>query len=158
MIRPDLQLASDFVRRWLALAQQRRSRVAKQMPVGALQTAALDHPDPAMRRLCLFLLDHYDSDASADTFRRALRDPVAPVRESALHGLACERCRVGELAVADVVTDLVDRLVRDPSVEVRHKTVAVLAQFIDRDGRALAAIGRAANEDPDNGLVRSEEH
>src|SRR5262245_66151274 len=110
MIRPDLQLASDFVRRWLALAQQRRSRVAKQMPVGALQTAALDHPDLAMRRLCLFLLDHYDSDASADTFRRALRDPVAPVRESALHGLACERCRGGEPAGGVGLAELVQRV------------------------------------------------
>jgi hypothetical protein len=149
MLQSDLELAGDFVRRWSALAKQRRSRLARQMPVGAVQAAALGHPDLAMRRFCLFLLDHYASDASSDVFRRALRDPVASVRESALHGLACERCRVEELAVADVVTDLVESLVRDPNVEVRHKTVAALARFIDRDDRARDAICNAAQDDPD---------
>src|SRR5262249_30517819 len=87
-------------------------------------------------------------------FRQALRDPVATVREIALHGLACERCRVAELDVADVVSDLVGMLARDPSAEVRHKTVAVLARFVDRDGRARAAIGRAATADPDSAIRR----
>jgi len=150
----DLHLATDFVRRWAALAPQRRVRLGKQVPVAALQTAALSHPDLGMRRYCLFLLDHFANDQSAEVFRQALRDPVATVREIALHGLACERCRVAELDVADVVSDLVGMLARDPSAEVRHKTVAVLARFVDRDGRARAAIGRAATADPDSAIRR----
>jgi hypothetical protein len=149
MMRTDLEVANDFVHRWLALRKERRARLGKQIPVAAVQAAALSHPDLAMRRFCLFLLDHYASDVSTDTFRRALRDPVASVREGALHGLACERCRDGDICVTDVVTDLVEILASDPNAEVRHKTVAALARFIGRDGRAGEAIARAAHHDPD---------
>jgi hypothetical protein len=123
MTRSDLQLATDFVRRWAALAQNKRARIVDHMPLAAVQAAALDHPNLAIRRLCLFLLDHYASDASWNIFRRALRDPVASVREIALHGLSCERCRSEPICVADVVADLVDIVASDPSADVRHKTV-----------------------------------
>ena len=39
--------------------------------------------------------------------------------------------------------DLADILASDPSAEARHKTVAVLARFVGRDGRAAEAIARA---------------
>jgi hypothetical protein len=45
------------------------------------------------------VLDHHANDESCDVFRAALFDPVPHVRAIALHGLACERCRVGELCV-----------------------------------------------------------
>jgi hypothetical protein len=124
-------------------------RLGKQIPIAAVQVAALSYRDPAMRRFCLFLLDHYASDASTETFRRALHDPVPSVREGALHGLACERCRDGDICVTDVVTDLVEILDSDPNAEVRHKTVAALARFMGRDSRAGEAIARAAYRDPD---------
>jgi hypothetical protein len=149
MARSDLEVAHDFVHRWLALLKERRARLGNQVPVGALQIAALSHPDLAMRRFCLGLLDHYASDASTDTFRRALRDPVPSVREGALHGLACERCRREDICVTDVVTELVEILGSDPSAEVRHKTIAALARFIGRDGRARDAITWVAHHDPD---------
>ena len=149
MTPSDLELANDFVRRWSALPKQRRSRLGKQMPIAAVQAAALTHPDLAIRRFCLFLLDHYANDESSEVFRGALHDPVAMVRELALHGLACERCRIEEIDVADVVTDVAAILVSDPSGEVRHKAVGVLARFMDRDERARDAIGRAATDDPD---------
>ena len=148
-MRSSLETASDFVHRWAALPKGRRGRLAKQIPVAAIQVAALSHPDLGMRRFCLFLLDHYASDVSSDTFRRALHDPVASVRESALHGLACETCRHQVVCVPDVVTDLVEVLASDRNVEVRHKSVAALARFIGRDARAGEAIARAARHDPD---------
>jgi hypothetical protein len=149
MVRSDLEVAHDFVHRWLALPKERRARLGNQVPVVAVQVAALSHPDLAMRRLCLSLLDHHASDASTDTFRRALRDPVQSVREAALHGLTCERCRHEDICVNDVVIDLVEILGSDPNAEVRHKTVAALARFIGRDGRAREAITWAAHHDPD---------
>src|SRR5262245_21288733 len=100
----------------------------------------------AIRRSCLFLLDHYACDASWSVFRLALRDPVASVREVALHGLSCERCRTEDLCVADVVTDLIDVLTSDPNAEIRHKAVAALARFLGRDGRARDAIARTASD------------
>ena len=152
MTRSDLELATDFVHRWKALANQRRARLGKEIPITAIQVAALNHFDLEIRRSCLFLLDHYASDASWDTFRRALRDPVASVLEVALHGLSCERCRSEALCVADVVTDLVAILASDRSAEVRHKTIAVLVRFVSRDERAGEAIARAAQDDPDSAI------
>src|SRR5215475_5371631 len=149
MTRSDLEVANDFVRRWGTLSQQRRARHGGEIPVAALQVAALSDPDLATRRSCLFLLDHYASDASWNVFRLALRDPVASVREVALHGLSCERCRTEDFCVADVVTDLIDIMTSDPNAEVRHKAVAALARFLGRDGRAGEAIARAASNDSD---------
>src|SRR5215471_13767806 len=155
MTRTDLEVANDFVHAWVASPKQRRARLGRTLPVAAVQVAALSHPDLAMRRFCLFLLDHYASDISSDTFRGALRDPVASVRESALHGLACERCRHEDICVTDVVTDLVEVLAADPNAEVRHKTITALARFISRDGRAGEAIARAAHHDPDAAIRRA---
>jgi HEAT repeat protein len=119
------------------------------MPRAAIRAAALTHPDPLVRRSCLFVLDHYDCDDSIETFRRALRNPVSFVRESALHGIACERCRHEEIRVSDVVGDLVRLLASDANPEVRHKTVVALGRFLDRDIRAPEALARAAQTDPD---------
>jgi HEAT repeat protein len=102
-----------------------------------------------MRRSCLFVLDHHDCDGSVETFRQALRDPVSFVRESALHGIACERCRHEEICVSDVVADLIRPLASDTDPEVRHKTVVALGRFLDRDIRAPEAVARAAQTDPD---------
>ena len=154
MPRTDLEVARDFVHRWLALPKERRGRPGRQIPLAAVQAAALRDPDLAMRRFCLFLLDHYASDASTETFRRALRDPVASVREGALHGLACERCRDAGISVTDVVTDLVETLATDFNAAVRHKTVAALARFAGRDNRAGAAIAHAARNDSDPAIRR----
>jgi hypothetical protein len=82
----DARIVAD----WFARPPSARSGVA---PVGALQAAAVGHGDPWVRRDCLAVLDHVASDASVETFRVALDDPVAPVRLAAIHGLACERCR-----------------------------------------------------------------
>jgi hypothetical protein len=71
MTRSDLEVASDFVHRWAALPKERRARLGKQIPVAAVQVAALSHPDLGMRRFYLFLLDHYANGLSSDTFRRA---------------------------------------------------------------------------------------
>src|SRR5215470_18260437 len=155
MARTDLELATDFVHQWGALSKDRRARLGKQIPLAEVQVAALSHPDLAMRRFCLFLLDHYASDVSSDTFRRALRDPVASVRESALHGLACERCRHEDICVTDVVTDVIEILASDPNPEVRHKALAALARFIDRDRRVGDAIARAALQDSDAAIRRA---
>jgi len=155
MTRTDLEVANDFVHGWVASPKPRRARLGKKLPVAAVQLAALSHPDLAMRRVCLFLLDHYASDVSSDIFRRALRDPVASVRESALHGLACERCRHEDICVTEVVTDVIEALASDPNPEVRHKALAALARFIDRDGRAGDAIARAARHDSDAAIRRA---
>ena len=132
MTRTALEVANDFVHGWVASPKQRRARLGRNLPIAAVQVAALSHPDLAMRRFCLFLLDHYASDVSSDIFRRALRDPVASVHESALHGLACERCRHEDICVTEVVTDIIETLASDPNPEVRHKAIAARLGISDQ--------------------------
>ena len=86
MTQIDRELATDFV------------QVCSQRIVGRASASRFRSPRCrslhsvililAMRRFCLFLLDHYASDVSSDIFRHALLDPVASVRESALHGVS----------------------------------------------------------------------
>lgn len=111
-----------------------------------MKSAALNHPNPRVRRECLGVLDHHANEASADVFREALKDPVPRVRLIALHGLACERCRSAELCAADVVPDLVRTATEDPSPKVRHETIAILLRLSDRDSRAEEAIASAAGD------------
>ena len=59
------------------------------------------------------------------------------------------RGAVTRIFASPVVTDLIEIMISDPNAEVRHKTVAALARFIGRDGRAGQAIARAAQHDPD---------
>jgi hypothetical protein len=141
--------AVRFIQEWTSAPKSRRSSIGKRMPVDAVRAAALTHPDSLMRRSCLFFLDHYDCDGSVETFRLALSDPASFVRESALHGIACERCRHEEICVSHVVGDLVRLLASDTNPEVRHKTVVALGRFLDRDVRAPEAVARAAQTDLD---------
>jgi HEAT repeat protein len=131
--------AARFIQRFLATSAKRRSSVAADAPIGELQLAALHHPDPFVRRDCLAFLDHYANEASASVFASALHDPVEFVRHVALHSLACETCRSGELCLAEVMPHLVDVLAADPSPELRHKAIPVLLRLADRDPRARGA-------------------
>ena len=120
-----------------------------QAPIALMQKAALEHPNGKTRRFALGVLDHEANDESSDTFRSALRDPAPVVRLNALHGLSCERCRVGELCVDDVVPALIDVLENDASPKVRHASLFPLILLASRDDRVTAAFARAALGDPD---------
>ena len=72
--------AVRFVHEWSVAPKKRQAAVDERMPVAAVRAAAVIHPDPEMRRSCLFFLDHYDCDGSVETFRQALRDPVSLFR------------------------------------------------------------------------------
>ena len=122
-------------------------------PIGAMQAAALAHPNARVRREALGVLDHEANDASAGVFQAALADPVAKVRILALHGLSCERCRTEELCVADVVPTLLGVLRDDDSAKVRHAAVSTLVALAGRDDRVTDALRAAADDDPDD-LVR----
>ena len=141
--------AVRFVHEWSVAPKKRQAAVGERMPVAAVRAAAVIHPDPEMRRACLFFLDHYDCDGSVETFRQALRDPVSFVRESALHGLACERCRYEVICVTDVVGDLIELLASDPRPDVRHKTLVALGRFLERDTQAPEAVAKTAQSDSD---------
>lgn len=66
---------------------------------------------------------HVANDESTDVVRAALGTPVPRVRLVALHGLFCERCRLGAIDVDDVVTDALGVLPDDPNAKVRHAAI-----------------------------------
>ena len=130
----------------------RWKKVEPAPPIAAVQAAALHHENAKTRSACLSVLDHWANDESASVFRVALSDPVPKVRLQALHGLSCERCRTGELCLADVVPTLLDALSSDPSPKVRHTAVITLVH-IGAAPSAATALTAAAEHDPDP-LVR----
>jgi hypothetical protein len=149
----DLLEATAFLRRFSSGTANQRSRLVRKAPLAAIQAAALQHPDPFVRRGCLFLLDHYANDQSMAVFGEALHDPVDFVRNMALHSLACEACKTSQLCAADVVPGLIEVLESDPSVEMRTKVIPLLLRLQGHDARARAAVARAALNDTD-GLIR----
>jgi hypothetical protein len=160
----ELQRVQQYVDSWWARAHELAADKPLSLqawkdqmpaaPIELLQKAALEHPNGKVRRFALGVLDHEANDDSADTFRVALRDPAPVVRMNALHGVSCERCRVGELCTDDVVPALIDVLEHDDSPKVRHASLFPLIKLADRDARIAAAFARAAEADPDE-LIRA---
>jgi HEAT repeat protein len=150
----DLATVDDFIGRYRALPNKKRRFQASDLPIAEMQTAAIRHRDPWVRRTCLSFLDHYANDESTTTFLAALDDPVTPVREMALHGLACERCRTTELCVEDVVPVLSRVVDADASPDIRQKAIPILMRLAPRDSRARTALEGAARVDSDP-LIRA---
>ena len=143
----------DFLAGFAQIPARKRSRAAERAPLPRLQLAAREHPDPFVRRACLDFLDHHANEASAVVFAAALSDPVEPVRNMALHAIACERCRSAELCFTEVVPALIRVIETDPSPEMRHTAIPKLLEFVDRDPRAHATVEDVAVHDRDD-LVR----
>ena len=145
--------ATAFLRRFSSGTAGQRSRLLLRAPVAAIQTAALGHHDPFVRRDCLFFLDHHGNDQSMAVFARALHDPIDFVRNIALHSLACETCKTDDPCAADVVPGLIEVLEHDRSVEMRTKVIPLLLRLSGEDARAKPAVERSAQGDPD-ALIR----
>jgi HEAT repeat protein len=142
-----------YLGRFFSSTSRQKSRLIKKAPLQDVYAVALHPPDPWVRRDCLFFLDHYANDASTAVFAEALRDPVEAVRTAALHSIACESCRAGDLGVADVVPAIASVLAADPNPELRTKAIPALLRLSGRDRGAWAAIELAAEQDPDD-IVR----
>jgi len=147
------RVAGPYLRAFSSATARQRARLARKAPLPEIQACALSDPDASVRRTCLGYLDHHANEASTTVFANALADPVDSVRNVALHSIACESCRTDDLCVSDVVQDVVDVLEHDPSPELRTKAIPTLLRLASRDGRAMEAIGRAAENDPDS-IVR----
>jgi HEAT repeat protein len=141
------------LKQFFSATARQKSKLVKRAPLADLHDVALHHPDPFVRRDCLFFLDHYANESSTSVFASALVDPVDFVRNAALHSIACESCRTAELCVADVVTLVTGVLESDPSPELRTKAIPTLLRLAGRDGRVWEAINHAGQNDPDQ-IVR----
>ncbi len=148
---PDVDSALVRVDRLFGSSTRRRRR-DRGFDAGAvrdLQVGALHHPDPYIRRSCLWALDHDANDVSMPVFMRAIEDDVDFVRDVALHSLACEGCKEGEMCVADVVPPLVRVLEADPKPDLRIKALTALFRLSQRDDRVQQAFEQAARDNSD---------
>lgn len=159
MTDADNDAAASFLREWSTGSgtKRQRERMLRRASVPTLQSAALHHPDAAVRHGLLNLLDHYANDASMDTFAAALHDPDPAVRNVALHSIACESCKEQEMCAADVVPELIYVLHNDPSPELRNKTLLQLMWLSDRDDRIVPAVEQSATRDPDPAIRKAAE-
>lgn len=154
----DRTEALGFLRTFFSGTARQRSRLLHKAPLAAIQAVALDHPDPFVRRSCLFFLDHHANEQSMSVFAAALHDPVDIVRHAAVHSLACESCKSGDLSPAEVVPGLVDVLETDANPEMRTKVIPMLLRLAGRDPEAWRAVQRAAANDPDELIRRAASH
>ena len=142
-------VVGDFYAKYASGTARQRAKTVARAPLREIQLSAVRHPDPFVRRWCLFFLDHHANDESMPVFADALRDPIDFVRNAALHSLACEACKDGELCAADVVPGLLDVLDHDPSPELRLKAIPLLLRLAPSDGRARPGVEASAASDAD---------
>jgi HEAT repeat protein len=111
--------------------------------------AGLRHDDPDVRSHCCRFLDRYLSPDTLSDLIEMLNDRDERVRCSALHTLACDRCKQGSCKPeeADVLPKAMKLLERDPDAHVRAMAIEVIGQFVHANALAIAAISAARRSD-----------
>lgn len=114
----------------------------------------LRHDNPDIRLHCCRFLDRYLSPDTLSDLMGMLSDGDERVRCSALHTLACDRCKEGTCRPeeAEVLPKAMKLLARDPDAHVRAMAIEVVGQFVHTNALAAAAISAA--QDDENPTVR----
>jgi HEAT repeat protein len=117
--------------------------------------AGLQHNNPDVRFHCCRFLDRYLSPETLSDLLGMLTDGDKRVRCSALHTLACDRCKEGDCRPEEhqVLPSAMKLLASDPDAHVRAMAIEVVGQFIHANLLASAAIATAVRVDP-NSTVR----
>jgi hypothetical protein len=117
--------------------------------------AGLRHQHADVRLHCCRFLDRFLSPETFSDLLEMLSDDDQRVRCSALHTLACDRCKEGTCRPeeADVLPKAIALLQRDPDAHVRAMAIEVVGQFVHTNALASAAIS-AAHQGDDNPTVR----
>ena len=107
--------------------------------------AGLRHVNPDVRLHCCRFLDRYLSSETLSDLMGMLNDGDERVRCSALHTLACDRCKEGtcRLEEAEVLPKAMTLLECDPDAHVRAMAIEVVGQFVHTNDLAAAAISAA---------------
>jgi HEAT repeat protein len=117
--------------------------------------AGLRHDNPDVRLHCCRFLDRYLSPDTLSDLMGMLNDSDERVRCSALHTLACDRCKEGTCRPeeAEVLPKAMKLLQCDPEPHVRAMAIEVVGQFVHTNALAAAAISGAQQGD-ENPTVR----
>jgi HEAT repeat protein len=111
--------------------------------------AGLRHDDPDVRLHCCRFLARYLSPDTLSDLMEMLNDRDERVRCSALHTLACDRCKEGSCKPeeADVLPKGMNMLETDPEAHVRPMAIELVGQFVHANALAIAAISAARRSD-----------
>ncbi len=94
----------------------------------------LDHPNAAVRRGCLSILDHQPDASVIPYVARKLDDPVPRVRFHAVHALTCDVCKAEHRSLTPELEERIRRIAsEDPSPKVRRAA----QQGLERMGTQL---------------------
>lgn len=117
--------------------------------------AGLRHDSPDVRLHCCRFLDRHLSPDTLPDLMRMLDDGDERVKCSALHTLACDRCKEGACRPeeADVLPKAMELLAHDPNAHVRAMAIEVVGQFVHVNSRAADAMVAAERGD-ENPTVR----
>lgn len=115
----------------------------------------LRHDNSDVRLHYCRFLDRYLSPDTLSDLIGMLNGEDERVRCSALHTLACDRCKQGTCRPekADVLPKAMKLLQCDPDAHVRAMAIEVVGQFVHTDSLAAAAISAAQQAD-ENPTVR----
>lgn len=92
----------------------------------------LAHPNAAVRRCCLELLDMHPTERAVPHILPLLDDPVSRVRWHAAHALGCDVCKGGaSLVTPQIAAELARVVEADPSAKVRAEAARALAEIGD---------------------------
>ncbi len=111
--------------------------------------AGLRHEHAAVRAYCCALLDHFLVPEALGELIGMLRDPDPLVRQSALHTLACDRCKQGACRPleAEVLPEALRVLTQDGDPHVRAMAIEVVGQYVHTNPIAERALVDAHSND-----------
>ena len=110
----------------------------------------LRHDNPDVRFHCCRFLDRYLLPETLSDLMDMLNDGDKRVRCSALHTLACDRCKEGDCRPEEgqVLPSAMKLLASDPDAHVRAMAIEVVGHFVHANDLASAAISTALRDDP----------
>lgn len=103
-----------------------------------------------VRYHCCLFLDHFVTQEAMADLTALLDDQDARVRCSALHALACDRCKEGFCGPEEgkVLPRAITLLASDPDAHVRAHAIGLIGCWVHTNPAAEAALLRAMKADP----------
>jgi hypothetical protein len=110
----------------------------------------LRHANADVRYHCVRLLDHFLVPEALSDLIGMLREPAPRVRRSALHTLACDRCKEGACrpGEAEVLREALRMLHEDDNGHVRAMAIEVVGQYVHTNPMAERALLDVRTNDP----------
>jgi hypothetical protein len=110
----------------------------------------LRHESAEVRHHCCLFLDHFITQEVMDDLVAMLDDPDARVRCSALHALACDRCKEGSCGPEEgkVLPRAMALLAADPDAHVRAHAIGLVGRWVHTTPSVEAALLQTMRCDP----------